>query len=102
MVTGGHKGDDRGLDVTNIFDPVTETWASGLPKMAKGRWYPTVTTLWDGRMITVAGRDSASNVVVAPEIWENNQWVQLTGATLILPYYPRDFVAPNGKLFYAG
>jgi len=102
MVTGGHKGDDRGLDVTNIFDPVTETWASGLPKMAKGRWYPTVTTLWDGRMITVAGRDSASNVVVAPEIWESNRWVQLTGSTLILPYYPRDFVAPNGKLFYAG
>jgi len=102
MVTGGHKRDDRGLDVTNIFDPVTETWASGLPKMAKGRWYPTVTTLWDGRMITVAGRDSASKVVVAPEIWENNQWVQLTGSTLSLPYYPRDFVAPNGKLFYAG
>ena len=102
MVTGGHKADDRGLDVTNIFDPVTETWASGLPKMAKGRWYPTVTTLWDGRMITVAGRDSASKVVVAPEIWENNQWVQLAGSSLTLPYYPRDFVAPNGRLFYAG
>jgi galactose oxidase-like protein len=102
MVSGGHKADDRGLDVTNVFDPVSETWAPGLPKMAKGRWYPSVTTLWDGRMITVAGRDSASNVVVAPEIWENNRWVQLTGSTLILPYYPRDFVAPNGKLFYAG
>ena len=102
MVTGGHKGDDRGLDVTNIFDPASQTWATGLPKMAKGRWYPTVTELADGRMITVAGRDSASKVVLAPEIWENNQWVQLPGASLSLPYYPRDFVAPNGKLFYAG
>lgn len=102
MVSGGHKADDRGLDVTNIFDPVSQTWATGLPKMAKGRWYPTVTTLWDGRMLTVAGRDTTSTVVTAPEIWENNQWVQLTGPSLSLPYYPRDFVAPNGKVFYAG
>jgi hypothetical protein len=102
MVSGGHKADDRGLDVTNIFDPVSQTWATGLPKMAKGRWYPTVTTLADGRMITVAGKDTTSSVVVAPEIWENNRWVQLTGSTQVLPYYPRDFVAPNGRLFYAG
>ena len=102
MVTGGHKKDDEGLDVTNIFDPVSETWASGLPKMAKGRWYPTVTTLWDGRVLTMAGRDSASKVVTTPEIWENNKWVQLTNPTLQVPYYPRNFVAPNGRVFYAG
>jgi galactose oxidase len=102
MVSGGHKADDRGLDVTNIFDPVTQTWVAGLPKMAKGRWYPTVTTLADGRVVTVAGRDEASSEVLLPEIWENNRWVQLTGASLRFPYYPRQFVAPNGKLFYAG
>jgi galactose oxidase len=102
MISGGHKADDRGLSVTNIFDPFTESWASGLPKMAKGRWYPTVTTLADGRMVTVAGRDSTSSVVLIPEIWENNRWVQLPGASLRLPYYPRLMVAPNGKLFYAG
>lgn len=102
MVSGGHKDDDRGLDVTNIFDPAAEQWVSGLPKMAKGRWYPTVTELADGRMVTVAGRDTTSSVVLLPEIWENNQWVKLTGASLKLPYYPRQFLAPNGKLFYAG
>ena len=102
MVSGGHKEDDRGLDVTNIFDPVTETWASGLPKMALGRWYPTVTTMADGRVVTVAGRDANSNEVLVPEIWENNRWVRLPGASLKYPYYPRQFLAPNGKLFYAG
>ena len=102
MVSGGHKADDRGLDVTNIFDPFTERWVSGLPKMAKGRWYPTVTTLADGRLVTVAGRDSTSTEVLLPEVWENNQWVRLTGASLKLPYYPRQFLAPNGKVFYAG
>ncbi|MFL5449842.1 MAG: hypothetical protein ACJ8AX_14935, partial [Gemmatimonadales bacterium] len=98
MVSGGHLNDDRGLDVTNIFDPVSESWATGLPKMAKGRWYPTVTTLADGRVVTVAGRDANSTVVLIPEIWEGNRWVKLTGASLTLPYYPRQFVAPNGKL----
>ncbi len=103
MVSGGHKLDDRGLDVTNIFDPNTESWVTGLPKMAKGRWYPTVTMLADGRLVTVAGKDTSKTVVRIPEIWENNQWVQLTGANLILPYYPRDFVDPkNGRVFMAG
>jgi hypothetical protein len=102
MVSGGHKDDDRGLDVTNIFDPFTESWTPGLAKMALGRWYPTVTTLADGRMVTVAGRDSTSTVVLIPEIWETNRWVPLPGASLRLPYYPYQFLAPNGKVFYAG
>ncbi len=102
MVSGGHKNDQRGLDVTNIFDPVAQSWIPGLPKMAEGRWYPTVTTLADGRVVTVAGRDAASAEVLIPEIWESNKWVRLTGASLKLPYYPRQFLAPNGKLFYAG
>ena len=103
MVSGGHKADDEGLDVTNIFDPNTESWVPGLPKMAHGRWYPTVTTLPDGRIVTVAGKDTAKTVVRVPEIWENNQWVRLPGASLLLPYYPRDFVDPKtGRLFYAG
>ena len=102
MVSGGHKPDDHGLDVTNIFDPGTETWASGLPKMANGRWYPTVTELPNGDLVTVAGRDTSGTngtVVTIPEIWEGSGWRQLTGASKILPYYPRDFVAPDGRIF---
>jgi hypothetical protein len=104
MVSGGHKADDRGLDVTNIFDPVSESWTPGLPKMAKGRWYPTVTELADGRMVTMAGQDSASIVVKIPEVWENGAWVPLPGAGQVeLPYYPRNFIDPtNGRIFSAG
>jgi hypothetical protein len=102
MVSGGHKADDRGLDVTNIFDYIPELWRTGLPKMAKGRWYPTVTTLPDGRLVTVAGKDTTKTVVGIPEVWEGGRWVQLPGANLKLPYYPRNFVAPDGRVFYAG
>jgi hypothetical protein len=102
MVSGGHKADDRGLDITNIFEYQPERWITGLPKMAAGRWYPTVTTLPDGRLVTVAGKDTTETVVRVPEIWEGGQWVPLPGASLSLPYYPRNFVAPNGRIFYAG
>jgi galactose oxidase-like protein/Big-like domain-containing protein len=104
MISGGHKQDDKGIDVTNIFDPASETFVPGLPKMAFGRWYPTVTELTDGRMLTMAGRDSAGAVVTTPEIWENNQWVKLPGAgALQIPYYPRNFIDPkNSLVFMAG
>jgi hypothetical protein len=105
MVSGGHKDDDTGIDVTNIFDPTSESWVAGLPKMAFGRWYPTVTVLADGRLLTMAGRDSASKVVTTPEIWENGQWVKLPGAgTFNVPYYPRNYVDPKipTRIFMAG
>jgi hypothetical protein len=103
LISGGHKQDDKGIDVTNIFDPATGAFVPGLPKMAFGRWYPTVTELPDGRMLTMAGRDSAGAVVTTPEIWEGNQWVKLPGAgTLEIPYYPRNFIDPkNGLVFMA-
>ena len=55
-------------------------------------------------MVTVAGQDSASNVVKIPEVWEGNAWVELPGAGNVeLPYYPRDFIDPlDGRVFMAG
>jgi galactose oxidase len=104
MISGGHKADGEGLDITTIFDPAGETFIQNLPKMAFGRWYPTVTELTDGRMLTMAGQDSTGSVVTTPEIWENNAWVKLPGAgALQIPYYPRNFIDPkNGLVFMAG
>jgi hypothetical protein len=102
MVSGGHLKDGFGIAVTNFFDE-NGVWQKG-PNMAHGRWYPTVTVLPDGRLLTMAGRDQTNSVVTTPEIWENNTWVELPGAgTLEIPYYPRNFVDPkNGLVFYAG
>ena len=72
--------------------------------MAHGRWYPTLTVLPDGNVLTMAGRNEAGTVVRTPELWNGTAWSQLTGAgTLEIPYYPRNFVDPkNGLIFYAG
>jgi hypothetical protein len=70
--------------------------------MAAGRWYPTNTTLPNGEILTLAGRDESGTVVTIPEVWNGTAWRQLTGASLALPYYPRTFVAPDGRVFQAG
>jgi hypothetical protein len=102
MVSGGHLKDDRGIATTFFFSP-DGTPVRGM-NMAHGRWYPTVTVLADGRMLTMGGRDQDNLVVTTPEIWENgDHWAELPGAgNLEIPYYPRNFVDPkNGLIFYA-
>lgn len=101
LVNGGHISDDHGIPDANIFDPGTMTWSSK-PAMAKGRWYPTTTTLANGEAVTIAGRDQNGLVAKVPEVWTGSRWRPLTSAGRALPYYPRTFLAPNGKVFYAG
>jgi hypothetical protein len=104
MVAGGHLQDDRGIATTYLFDQ------NGSPQrvgdMAHGRWYPTLTVLPNGEVLSMAGRNQAGTVIRIPEIWEGNQWNELPGANGgaadEIPYYPRNFVAPNGRIFYAG
>jgi hypothetical protein len=101
MVSGGHKADDTGIDVTNFFS-ADGAWEKE-QNMAYGRWYPTVTVLPDGRVLTMAGRDENGDIVRIPEIWETGRWVELPGASDVeVPYYPRNFVAPDGRIFMAG
>ena len=101
LVTGGHLSDDHGLPDANIFDAATRGWTTVAP-MSRGRWYPTSTTLPDGEVLTLAGRDEDGAEVDIPEVWTGGSWRPLPGASRELPYYPRTFVAPNGRVFYAG
>jgi len=99
-VAGGHIDDDRGLPDVNLYGS-SSGWTSSTP-MRRGRWYPTNTTMANGEVVIIGGRDEASVNVPLPEVWTAGTLRQLTGASLNLPYYPRAFLAPNGKLFYAG
>ena len=101
LVAGGHISNDHGLPDTNLFDAATQAWTAVAP-MSRGRWYPTSTTLPDGEVVTVAGRDENGIEVTLPEVWNGSGWHALAGADLALPYYPRLFVAPNGLVFLAG
>ena len=102
MVAGGHHMDDAGIKATYIF--TQDGSALKQSDMAYGRWYPTLTVLNDGRVLTMAGRDETGTTITIPEIWEGNHWVQLPGGSNVaLPYYPRNFVDPTGRgVFMAG
>jgi len=101
FVTGGHITDDHGTPNTNVFDVATGSWQAA-PAMAQGRWYPSNTMLPDREVLTLGGRDESGTLVTVPEVWDGAGWRQLTTASLGLQYYPRMFVAPDGRVFYAG
>jgi galactose oxidase len=98
---GGHIDYNYGLPNTTIFNPATNTWSSSV-LMARGRWYPTTTTLSNGDVLIIAGRDQASVNVQEPEIWSNGTIRRLTTAAYALPYYPRAFLTSKGTVFIAG
>ena len=101
FVTGGHVLDKKGLPNSNIFNSATASWTAGSP-MQYARWYPTATAMANGDVVTVGGTDQNAVNVIYPEVWSNGSWRTLTAAPWPVPYYPRAFLSPNGKLFYAG
>jgi hypothetical protein len=106
LVVGGHDSAASilGSNEAAIFDPVTESWTS-VPRMAYRRWYPTATTLPDGRVLVTSGATTCFDCIAdVPEIYNprTNSWTQLTGARLAFPYYPFIFVLPDGRILNAG
>jgi hypothetical protein len=101
LVAGGHISDNHGIADGHVFNPGTQAWSS-TASMRTGRWYPTVTELANGQLVTTAGKNEQAKPVPVPEVWSSGGWRALTAASRDLPYYPRQFLAPNGRIFYAG
>jgi len=100
---GGEVAFATGLRSTNVFDSASEAW-SQRALMNFGRWYPTATTLADGRVLATSGLINLDSVATTPEVYEVNrdEWTPLPAADLSLPLYPFIFVLPDGQIFYAG
>jgi hypothetical protein len=104
LVAGGNNNPTaaaNGLPNINIFNPGSQSWTTSVP-MRRGRWYPTTTTLANGDVVILAGKDEAGVGVRVPEVWSSGTLRQLSTAAVGLPLYPRTFLAPNGKIFLAG
>jgi hypothetical protein len=106
LVVGGHDtaGGILGSYEATIFDPLTESWMP-VPRMAYRRWYPTATTLPDGRVLVTSGATTCFTCIAdIPELYDprTNAWTQLTSARLAFPYYPFIFVLPDGRVLNAG
>ena len=103
IVLGGQNGATHvGIAVNGLFDATTETWSQGAP-MAYSRWYPSVTTLGDGRVLATSGDDVDGKRITTPEVYDprTDTWTKLTGAVRNQALYPHMYVLPNGKVFEA-
>ncbi len=93
-----------GIRETAIFDPVSGTWTPGQP-MTHGRWYPTVVTLGDARVLAASGLDERAagvdnNTLELNADPEHAAWVKTRDFDL--PLYPHLFQLGDGRLFFTG
>ncbi len=92
-----------------IYDPKTRTWTR-VADMAYGRYYPTATTMGDGRVLAVSGNihppvgELPTERADIPELYDpaSDTWIQLETAEFFNPMYPHDFLLSDGRLFFAG
>ncbi|MER6066011.1 kelch motif-containing protein [Streptomyces sp. NPDC001792] len=97
------KKDFEGIKDAYEFDPVAERYIKVDP-MNEARWYPTLTTLSDGKVLSVSGLDDIGQLVPGKnEIFdpETRKWTY-TRTVRQFPTYPALFLMQNGKIFYSG
>ncbi|MDG9721629.1 kelch motif-containing protein [Streptomyces sp. DH41] len=97
------KKDFQGIRDAFEFDPIAEKYIKVDP-MNEARWYPTLTTLSDGRILSVSGLDDIGQIVPGKsEVYdpETKEW-EYTGKIRQFPTYPALFLMQNGKIFYSG
>lgn len=85
-----------------VYDPVTGQFTD-VQTMARGRWYPTVTSLSNGTIMTFSGLDENGNTNSTVEIYTvGSGWSAAYGSPFTPPLYPRMTLLPSGKVFYSG
>ncbi len=104
FVLGGNLTYDpfHGWLKTSAYDPATGNFVD-LHGMAHGRWYPTGTTLGDGRVMVFSGLDENGSTNTAVEIYTvGTGWSLPSTAPFTPALYPRLHLLPNGKVFLSG
>ena len=103
LAAGGTSkyGPFRGIRDVLAFNPETRKWIR-VRRMLRPRWYPTLITLGDGRVISVSGRGADGTLDRVPEIYEAGEgWRNLPSPGL-LPWYAHLFLTADGRVFYSG
>jgi hypothetical protein len=85
-----------------VYDLTTGAFTD-VQSMAHGRWYPTVTNLADGTLMTFSGLSETGGTNTTAEIYSaSTGWSAQIGSPFTPPLYPRMTLLPNGKVFYSG
>ena len=73
FVGGGNWADDTPIKDASLFDPFQLSFTQ-LPPMFEERWYPTCTTLADGRILVISGNKANGQVNCIPEVFDPITW----------------------------
>ena len=106
IVEAGLRTRAEELEKIAIFDPTTEMF-SAAESTAHGRWYPTLTELGDGRIMTTSGLDENGNVNNTSEIYSAGWGPEIPGnpsgfdPSFVFNFslYPRMHLLPTGQVF---
>jgi hypothetical protein len=105
LIAGGTLQYDPefGQPKASIFDPATNTF-SDTQNMAHGRWYPSLVTLGDGRVMVFSGLNETNGATNnAVEFYTvGSGWSQQYLAPFTPPFYPRLHLLPAGTVLYSG
>lgn len=98
LVAGGYvAGTFSHSRATFIFDPAAVNPWTRVADMNLVRWYPTLLTLHDGRILAVSGAGASRQ-----EIYDAGAWQFVNGADRSFPeLYPSLNLLPTGDVFYS-
>ncbi|WP_433784504.1 galactose oxidase-like domain-containing protein [Actinomycetospora sp. CA-101289] len=99
------KQDYQGIEQSYEFNPFTEAYER-VGDMNFKRWYPTLTGLADGSVISVSGLDGTGEILNGQnEVYDpaTRRWTERKDLTQYFPSYPALFqTARENVLFYSG
>ncbi|MEW1953441.1 galactose oxidase-like domain-containing protein [Terrabacter sp. NPDC080008] len=104
VIGGTNTTAGLGIPDVTAFDWNTEQWQNLAP-MHYPRWYPTGTTLGDGKVMVNSGANtSAADIVATPEMYNppTNAWTTMTAAAHSMPIYPFIYQLTDGRILHAG
>ncbi len=88
-----------------VFDPATQKWVAA-GHMAHGRWYPTLVTLGDGRILAASGLNEDGNLNGTIEVYtpatDTWQVLHLPQGFPGLPLYAHLFLIADGRILFTG
>ena len=101
-----NHGNNLGQRDVASFDPATGQWSTR-PPTDHGRWYPTLLTLPDGRILAVSGKnDTTGDLNAEFEVYDAalDKWAHLPPPQNFvgLPFYAHLFVMADGRVFFSG
>jgi hypothetical protein len=101
VVMGGHAGSEIGIKDINVFNPDTRAWTKKVD-MQYARWYPSVNTTGDGRVLVISGEEADNGYIDHPEIFDPKTNTVTALSTINTTQmreeqYPQTMLLPSGK-----